>query len=107
MYSPGEIIFQKGEIGGDLLLIEKGSVEIFTHQNHQEVVLTEMKEGEIIGVMTCLTAEPRMASARAKTEAILKKVPHASIKKVLNGLPKWMAIVLKEFTIRLSEMNAH
>lgn len=106
-YEAGDLVFQKGDAGGDLLFIQKGAVEIFTHQDHQEVVLTEMKDGEIIGVMTCLTADPRMASARAKTALVLKKVPHSSIKKVLSSLPNWMGIVLKEFAIRLNEMNEH
>lgn len=101
----GDMLFQQGDPGGDLFFIEQGVVEIFTQKEGETIILSEMTQGEIIGVMTCLTSETRMASARAKTIVTCKKVPHASIKKVLNALPNWMKIVLKEFTIRLTQMN--
>lgn len=104
-FAAGDSLFSQGDPGGDLFFIEQGSVEIFTRKEDQDIVLSMMKPGEIIGVMTCLTSEPRMASARAKDQVVCKKVPHESIRKVLAALPNWMKIVLKEFTIRLTEMN--
>lgn len=104
-FAAGDILFQQGDAGGDLFFIEDGTVEIFTKKDGENVILSEMQPGEIIGVMTCMTSEARMASARAKTPVVCKKVPHQSIKKVLEALPNWMKIVLKEFTIRLTQMN--
>jgi CRP-like cAMP-binding protein len=102
----GDILFYEGDPGGDLFFIEDGEIEIFTKKDHQEIILSRMKRGEIIGVMTCMTSEPRMASARACTPVVCKKVPHESIKKVLAALPNWMKIVIKEFSLRLTQMNA-
>jgi CRP-like cAMP-binding protein len=102
---PGEILFSKGELGGDLYFIEQGIVEIFITQKDQEIVLTEMGVGEVIGVMTLLTLEPRLASCRAKEQVIVKKISKASISKLISVLPKWLHIVLKEFTGRITEMN--
>jgi CRP-like cAMP-binding protein len=102
----GDILFHEGDPGGDLFFIEDGEIEIFTKKDHQEIILSRMKRGEIIGVMTCMTSEPRMASARACTPVVCKKVPHESIKKVLAALPNWMKIVIKEFSLRLTQMNA-
>ncbi len=104
-YAPGELLFQQGDPGGDLFFIESGLIEIFTQREGEAVILAEMAQGEIIGIMTCLTSEQRMASARAKTHVVCKRVPHDSVKKVLAALPNWMKIVLKEFTIRLAGMN--
>jgi hypothetical protein len=104
-FAAGDTLFSQGDPGGDLFFIESGVVEIYTQRGPETVVLSEMTTGEIIGVMTCMTSEPRMASARAKTAVVCKKVPHASIKKVISALPNWMKIVLKEFTIRLTQMN--
>lgn len=103
--SPGEMLFAQGDPGGDLYFIEEGIIEIFQGKDGEAIHLADMTSGEIIGVMTCLTSEPRMASARAKTPVICKKVPHDSIRKVLAALPNWLKIVLKEFTMRLSHMN--
>lgn len=104
-FAPGDSLFHQGDPGGDLYFIESGVVEIYTAKDQEAIILSEMTQGEIIGVMTCLTSESRMASARAKTQVVCKKVPHASITKVLAALPNWMKIVLKEFTIRLQQMN--
>lgn len=102
---PGEILFYEGDQGGDLFFIEDGEIEIFTKKDDQEIILARMKRGEIIGVMTCMTSAPRMASARAITAVVCKKVPHESIKKLLAALPNWMKIVIKEFSLRLTQMN--
>jgi hypothetical protein len=104
-FNASQQIFSQGEPGGDLFFIEDGIVEIFQNIDGQEIVLTEMTKGEIVGVMTCMTSEPRMASARAKTWVSLKKVPHENIRKVLAALPNWMKIVFKEFSLRLTQVN--
>jgi CRP-like cAMP-binding protein len=104
-FNASEQIFSQGEPGGDLFFIEDGIVEIYQIQDGQEIVLSEMSKGEIIGVMTCMTREPRMASARAKTWVSLKKVPHESIRKVFGAQPNWMKIVFKEFSHRLTQTN--
>lgn len=104
-FGAGETIFQQGDPGGDLLFIEDGVVEIYQTNGDETVVLSEMRAGEIIGVLTCMTKEKRMASARAKTDVLCKRVPHEAVGKVLQTLPNWMKIVLKEFTIRLTHMN--
>lgn len=105
LYAAGASIFEQGMPGGDLYFIESGTVEIFIKRGEQDVILATMKENEIIGVMTCLTSEPRMASARAKTEVRCKFISHARIKKTVAEVPPWMKIVLKEFGIRLGQMN--
>lgn len=104
-YAPGEMLFNQGDAGGDLFFIEEGVVEIFQVRDHETIVLSQMRAGEIIGVMTCMTREQRMASARAKTTVLCKRVPQDAISKVLQALPNWMKIVIKEFTIRLNQMN--
>ncbi len=104
-FREGEVIFEQGSPGGDLYFIEEGTVEIFTSKGNEKIVLSEMSRGEIIGVMTCLTNDPRMAGARAKTEVTCKLVPHGNIQKVVEKLPNWLKIVLKEFSIRLSQSN--
>ena len=104
-FSASQQIFLQGEAGGDLFFIEEGVVEIYQIQDGQEITLAEMTKGEIIGVMTCMTSEPRMASARAKTWVSLKKVPHDNVRKVLAAMPNWMKIVFKEFALRLNQVN--
>lgn len=102
---PGQLLFSKGDAGGDLFFIEKGTVEIFVTQLDQEIVLTEMSTGEVIGVMTLLTLDPRLASCRAKDLVIVKKISKKAVASLIAALPNWLHIVLKEFTGRIVEMN--
>ena len=104
-FTPGQVLFKKGQPGGDLLFIESGTVEIFNDRDGAIITLSEMKAGEVIGVMTCLNNGPRMASARAKTTVICKQIPHEQILKAVNELPTWFHIVLKEFSLRLNHSN--
>ncbi len=102
---PGQVLFQQGDPGGDLFFIQDGEIEIFRSANMQDVVLATMRVGEIIGIMTCMTNEPRMASARATKASIVKRVRHENVQKLIGNLPPWMKVVLKDFTSRLAQMN--
>ncbi len=105
VFSEGQTIFFKGDPGGDIYIIQQGQIEIYSVENGVEVELSSMTVGEVLGVMTCLTNEPRMASARAKSEVVLKRIRHLHIKRLVGNLPTWMKIVLKDFTARLNQMN--
>ena len=104
-FEAGQIIFSQGDQGGDLLFIESGSVEIFITKNSQDISLAQMSDGEIIGVMTFLTHDARLASARATLPTRIKKIPSQHVQKYIATFPKWLNIVLKEFIARINEMN--
>ncbi|MBM4252852.1 MAG: cyclic nucleotide-binding domain-containing protein [Deltaproteobacteria bacterium] len=105
-FTQGKVIFNAGDTGGDLFFIDEGEVEIYTVKDGQEVRLSTMRPGEIIGVMTCLTDGPRMASARTLTATRCRVIPHASVMKTVETLPPWLKIVLKEYGARLDQMNS-
>lgn len=102
-YTDGDVIFLQNDPGGDLYLIESGIVEIYREKEGVHVTLSEMNPGEIIGLLTCLDRRPRTASAKAKGPVKVKKIQSARIQNTLHDLPKWVQIILKEFTIRIQE----
>ena len=104
-YKPGEPIFSEGEQGGSMFFIKEGEVEIYTHRDGKDVILSIMKSGEVMGTLTCITNANRLASARAKTKVVLTSVSHEKISGLIAKLPKWVSIVLKDFTQRLQHMN--
>lgn len=104
-FAPGELIFKEGEKGDVIFHIERGIVEIFVGEGTGIVVLTEMNPGEIVGVMAAITGEPRLASARAKTEVISKKIPSQSITEQVKALPKWVKAAFKDYRGRLDHVN--
>lgn len=104
-FAPGELIFKEGEKGDVIFHIERGIVEIFVGEGTGIVVLTEMNPGEIVGVMAAITGEPRLASARAKTEVISKKIPSQSITEQVKTLPIWVKAAFKDYRGRLDHVN--
>lgn len=104
-FEAGQVIFLQGDQGGDLLFVESGSVEIFISKNGQDIALAQMGAGEIIGVMTFLTHDSRLASARATKPTTIKRIPSQHVQKYIASFPKWLNIVLKEFVGRINEMN--
>lgn len=104
-FHAGASIFRQGEQGGDLYFIKSGEVEVFIERGGKEVSLDRLRAGEVLGTMTLLNRESRMASARAATDSELMMVPSDSIQKLVVSLPEWLRAVLKDYTLRIQHMD--
>lgn len=104
-YGPGEVIFKQDEPGDALFVIKEGSVEIFKETPEGEVSLTMQHAGEIIGLLSFFNNGKRLASARARTQVEGQMIERKTGQDPLANLPKWVQTVLKEFTLRLEQIN--
>ncbi len=104
-FQPGTIIFKEGDQGGDLYFIKEGEVEVYRESNGMHIPLALLKEGEILGIMTCLTRDPRLASARAKTYTKAMIVRQSGFKSLISGMPTWVSTVIKDFVLRIRTMD--
>jgi len=94
-FEPGEVIIREGEEGDRLFLIDEGMVEIF-HQEHEDLTINKLSEGETFGVMALFEQQKRFASVRAGTKCTLfslsqeglKKVPECDYHRIVNVLIK-------------------
>ena len=66
-FTKDTVMFNEGDPGGDLYFITKGLVEIYQIRDGEEIHLTQIGPGEVIGSLTFLTEEERFACARART----------------------------------------
>lgn len=60
----GDVLFHEGDEGEEAYLIMDGEVEVFRQSGNDEVVLATLKRGDILGEMSLIDNQPRMASAR-------------------------------------------
>ena len=79
-YQPGEILIREGEQKDEILLIEEGQVEVFKSgvkrdsEKHNITTLAgsnklyDLYQGDVLGEMSLIDAEPPSASVRAVTE---------------------------------------
>ncbi|MEY4631781.1 MAG: hypothetical protein RIQ81_1901 [Pseudomonadota bacterium] len=104
-FAPGDVIFQQGEKGDAIYHIEKGTVEVYLGTAGAPSVLAEMGPGEFLGVMAIVTSSTRMASARARTEVVCKKIPAEPFKQQVSQLPEWVRAVFKDYRARLEYVD--
>lgn len=70
-YEDGECIFEEGDLGRDLYIVQSGSVRISKKTATGPVDIAEFKKGEFFGDMALLQSLPRYAAAYAKGETRL------------------------------------
>ena len=104
-YQTGDIIFKQDEIGNAMFLIQQGQVEIVKKSPQGELFLTLQNPGEIVGLLTFFNSGHRLASARARTPVTGTLIEKKPGQDPLAHLPGWIQLVLKEFSLRLTQSN--
>ena len=84
---PGDYIFREGEFGQHAYIINSGTVELVKFTGDQQSVLAELEKGALFGEMAIIDSSARSASARAKTECVLKVVSEEQLKQHLSSSP--------------------
>ena len=84
---PGDYVFREGEFGQNAFIIEIGTIELVKHTGDEHTVLTELEKGALFGEMAIIDNSARSASARAKSECVLKVVTEEELKKHLASSP--------------------
>lgn len=84
--SKGDSLFEEGEIGEEAYLIVEGEIEIFQRAGNTEYVIATLKKGEIIGEMSLIDRQPRIASARALSDVKLLVVSQKNMQIRLDRL---------------------
>jgi len=82
----GDIVFEEGEVGEVAYLIVSGGVEIFRTSGNSERVLATLGRGEIIGEMSLIDNQPRVASARALEDTEISIISRRSLQQRLDRL---------------------
>jgi|GEM_PF-3691868 CRP-like cAMP-binding protein len=104
-FQPGDMIFKQGDAGDSMLMIKDGSVEIFKDTTQGEVLLTVQNPGEVVGMFTFFTGGKRLASARARSHVEGQVISRTAGQDPLAKLPKWVQVVIKEYSMRLEQIN--
>ena len=84
---PGDYVFREGEFGQTAYIIETGTMELVKYTGDEHTVLTELEKGALFGEMAIIDNSARSASARAKTECVLRVVTEEELKKHLSSSP--------------------
>jgi len=87
-YAPGEIIVREGEKSSSMFLVESGRVAVSIHgaagDSHK---LAMIEPGSAFGEISLLTGEPRTATVRAVTAAVLIEIDKPTLSPILEENP--------------------
>jgi signal transduction histidine kinase len=83
----GDYLFEQGSPGDRAYLIREGDLEVLQSANGREVRLAVRGPGTVIGEMSLLEQEPRMATVRAHTDCRLIVISQAQFNRLLDTSP--------------------
>lgn len=106
--SKDEILFNKGDEGDSLFIINSGRVKIVTQDSQDnEVVLNQVGAGEIIGEMALLDYEPRSAGVVALEETSVMELSREDFMEILTGQPDLAISVIRSLISRLRHNTSY
>jgi len=76
---PGKILFREGDEGSEAFLILSGCIEVYKIIDGKQISLAKLGRGDILGEMSLIDKQPRMASARATEPTELTVISEASL----------------------------
>jgi len=66
----GEMLFQKGDPGNSMFIVETGSVRVYTlGEGERQVLLDVLGPGDVLAELTLLDGRPRSAYAQAESDS--------------------------------------
>jgi CRP-like cAMP-binding protein len=104
-YAAGDVIFQQGELGTEMFIIQEGEVDIVKHINGESHALSHLEKGDFFGEMAVLESVPRTADAIAKTEVRALVINGARFDEMLRKNPEVAVRIIRKYSKRLREAN--
>ncbi len=103
-FSEGNVIFDEGDLGLAMYVIEKGEVEIRKKMGSEERSLARMGKGDFFGEMCMLEEEsPRTASAHALTDVELVSIDQSAFTFILRHNPEIAIRMMRKLVSRLKQ----
>jgi CRP-like cAMP-binding protein len=104
-YAAGDVIFQQGELGTEMFIIQEGEVDIVKHINGESHTLSHLEKGDFFGEMAVLESVPRTADAVAATDVRALAINGARFDEMLHKNPEVAVRIIRKYSKRLREAN--
>jgi hypothetical protein len=106
-YRKGDLIMKQGDYGIAIYKILQGKVSLYNESGIQDIELTTLGPGEVIGEMAMLTGakKPRTASARALEECKVEVWHPEHLIKDYENIPPILKYIIDQGRRRLIRMN--
>ena len=98
----GDVIFNKGDVGNCMYIVQKGSVRI----HDGAYTLAVLEANEVFGELSLLDAETRSASATCEDDTVLAKLGQEPFYKILSKDEEVLKGILKMLCRRIRILDA-
>lgn len=99
----GETVFEDGQDGAEMYIIQTGEVEIFKVTAGESHQLALLEEGDFFGEMAILENLPRTAGARAVTDCALVRIDRSTFDQLVKHDPEIAIRMLRKLSFRLRQ----
>jgi len=104
-FQSGSVIFEEGDPGSRLYVIQSGQVRIVKRTGGRAMTLARLGPGEFFGEMALLDRQPRSATAVVDEAARLLELDEAAFEKIVADRGEVALRILKRLSRRLRESN--
>ncbi|MBI4319782.1 MAG: cyclic nucleotide-binding domain-containing protein [Chloroflexi bacterium] len=104
-YSDGEVICRQGETGNCMYVIQAGHVVVLREESGTEVVVGELKAGDIVGEMAIFDRQPRSATVRAQGQARVLTLDKRSFLRRVHEDPSLAFRILQGMSQRIRSLD--
>jgi len=102
----GTLIIEQGTMGNRAFMVESGHVEVFMKDEHgNEMTLSELGAGSMVGEMAVLSDGVRSASVRTKDDCVLISIPAHDLQSSMKASDSLYKRLIKMMTTRMKETN--
>jgi len=86
-FEPGDIIFEQGDLGDSVYVIDEGECEVLCEREGEQELLTTLSGGECFGEMALLSDRARSATTRAVSAMNVLIIPKGDFNKLRQSVP--------------------
>jgi len=104
-YKAGERVYQEGDPGAEMFIVQSGSVRILRNLGGREQELAVMEKGDFFGEMSVLEGSPRTASAEAAEDSELIEINSTVFDRMIRGNIEIAVRMLRKLSSRLQEAS--
>ena len=101
----GEILFRDGDEGELLYVVSRGELAVTKEVDGDEKELAVLPAGSFVGELSMLNGEPRSATVKARTDAVLQVYDRSSFEALLHRNPSVAIRLVYELANRLQTSN--
>jgi len=105
-FPKGTVLFNEGEPGKDMFVLQSGKISISKKVRDVEKVLAMLGPGEFFGEMAIISNKPRNATATVMEDAKLLVIDPKTFEAMIRGNAEIAVRMIKKLAERLSEADA-